>query len=335
MAVKKSETWSIAGGDVSAKAIVVAVERPTGQRERAEFANDSKGHKRLITWLRKRSTRARMCVEATGIYSLDLAFALHRAPGIEVMVANPRLIADFGRALMQRSKTDSLDADVILEFVKRMPFVPWEPPPAERLNLRSIMRRVTALKVMTQQEKNRAHAADQADAITRLIDRDIDQHVLQLERHIAKLEEHAYAIVQSQPDLAADYARLTSVRGIARVSALHILAELVVLAPDMTARQWVAHAGLDPRHHDSGTSVHKPAHISRAGNRHLRASLFLPALVASQHEPCVKAYYEKLLARGKTKLQALVAVMRKLLHAIHGMLRTQTDFVGEKFYAAT
>jgi transposase len=333
VAVKKRETWSIAGGDVSAESIMVMVERDNGQRERAEFANDTKGHKRLISWLKKRCTHVRVCIEATGIYSLDLAFALHRAPAVEVMVANPRSIADFGRALMQRSKTDALDAEVILEFVKRMPFARWEPPSPERLNLRAIMRRVTALKQMAQQEKNRAHAAQHTDEITHLIARDVDQHIVQIERHVQKLEAEAYAIVLSQPDLSASYRRLTSIRGIARVSALHILGELAVLANDMSARQWVAHAGLDPRHHDSGTSIHKPARISRAGNRHLRTALFLPAMVAVQHEPNVKAFYQQLLFRGKTKMQALVAVMRKLLHAIHGMFASESVFVGEKFYA--
>jgi transposase len=101
----------------------------------------------------------------------------------------------------------------------------------------------------------------------------------------------------------------------------------------MTARQWVAHAGLDPRHHQSGTSIHKPARISLAGNRYLRAALFMPALVATQHDPHIPAFYQKLVDRGKTnKMQAIVAVMRKLLHALHGMLRTDSDFVGEKFY---
>ena len=91
--------------------------------------------------------------------------------------------------------------------------------------------------------------------------------------------------------------------------------------------------GLDPRQHQSGTSVHKPARISKTGNAHLRRALFLPAMVASRWEPNVKAFYEKLIAKGKTKMQALVAVMRKLLHAIYGMLRHDRDFDGEKFFA--
>lgn len=271
-------------------------------------------------------------IEATGIYSLDVAFALQRAKGVVVMVANPRAIADFARALMQRSKTDKLDAEAILEFSCRMPFVPWIPPSQARLDLRSIMRRICSLKLQLQQESNRLHAAEHADEITPLIRRDIKTHLQQLQRHVEKLDAQAFAVVCADIELKRCYDRLISTRGIARTSALHILGELVILAADMTARQWVAHAGLDPRAFDSGTSIHKPARISRRGNHYLRAALYMPALVASRRDPNVRAFYEKLVARGKTKMQGIVAVMRKLLHAIHGMLRTNTDFEGQKFF---
>lgn len=327
---QKGQAW--AGGDISSKEIVVALQRDDRQRERATFANTAAGRKALVSWLAKRGSYVQVVIEATGIYSLDVAFALHRAKGIHVMVANPRAISDFARALMQRSKTDKLDAEAILEFSLRMPFVPWQPPSASRLDLRAITRRIDSLKLQAQQEANRLHAAEHADEITPLIRRDLKLHITQLERHIEKLEAQALEIVQADVELACCFKRLTSVRGIARVSAIHILGELVVLPADMTARQWVAHAGLDPRAFDSGTSIHKPARISRRGNSHLRAALYIPALVAAHHEPQVKAFYEKLVAKGKTKMQAIVAVMRKLLHAIHGMLRTDTDFLGEKFF---
>ena len=122
-------------------------------------------------------------------------------------------------------------------------------------------------------------------------------------------------------------------KGIAQSAGIQILAELAVLPGNMDVRQWVAHAGLDPRVFQSGTSINKPARISRQGNAHIRRALFLPAIVAAQHEPHVKAFYEKLLRRGKSKMQANVAVMRKLLHAIYGMLKHDRDFEGEKFYA--
>ena len=326
----KGQAW--AGGDISAKEIVLALQRSDGQRERATFDNTTAGRKALVSWLTKRGSDVQVVIEATGIYSLDVAFALHRSSGITVMVANPRAISDFARALMQRSKTDKLDAETILEFSLRMPFVAWAPPSASRLDLRAITRRIDSLKLQLQQEGNRLHAAEHADEITPLIRRDVEQHRTQLERHIEKLAAQALAIIEADAELSRCFMRMTSVRGIARVSAMHILGELVVLSSDMSARQWVAHAGLDPRAFDSGTSIHKPARISRRGNSHLRAALYMPALVAVQHEPHIKAFYEKLVAKGKTKMQAIVAVMRKLLHAIHGMLRTDTDFLGEKFF---
>jgi uncharacterized OB-fold protein len=112
-----------------------------------------------------------------------------------------------------------------------------------------------------------------------------------------------------------------------------ILAELAVLPEDMTTRQWVAHAGPDPRDYESGSSVRAATRISKVGNRHLRAALFMPAMVAARYEPRVHAYYEKLIERGKKPLQAIVAVMRKLLHAINGMFRHDAIIVGEKFCA--
>ena len=321
------------GIDVSARTLVVALERDHQPgRQRREFLNTAVGHEGLIQWLSKSATAVQVCIEATGLYSLDLALALHRAEGIEVMVANPRAIADFAKALLQRSKTDQLDAEVMLEFARRMPFVAWQPPSSPQLDLRALMRRITGLKLVSQQEKNRLHSVSQSAEITPLVRKDIQSHLVQLERHIEKLEHQAETIVQADRELARQFCHLVSVRGIARVSALHLLAELVVLAPDMTARQWVAHAGLDPRHHESGTSVHKPTRISRAGNRYLRSALFMPALVATQHDPNIRAFYQKLVDHGKTKMQAIVAVMRKLLHALHGMLRTDSDFVGEKFF---
>lgn len=329
---KQEKGRAFAGGDVSSKEIVVALQRHDQRRERATFANNTAGHKLLVSWLARHGSEVRMVIEATGIYSLDVAFALQRAKGVEVMVANPRAIADFARALMQRSKTDKLDAEAILEFSCRMPFVPWVAPSKSRLDLRSIMRRICSLKLQMQQEGNRLHAAEHADEITPLIRRDIATHLRQLERHVEKLDAQAFAVVVADLELKRCYERLISTRGIARTSALHILGELVILAADMTARQWVAHAGLDPRAFDSGTSIHKPARISRRGNHYLRAALYMPTLVAVHRDPNVKAFYEKLVAKGKTKMQAIVAVMRKLLHAIHGMLRTDTDFAGEKFF---
>jgi transposase IS116/IS110/IS902 family protein len=119
---------------------------------------------------------------------------------------------------------------------------------------------------------------------------------------------------------------VVTVPGVAETSALQILGELVVLPDSLDARQWVAFSGLDPSQFTSGTSVDKRPRISRGGSRHLRRALYMPALVALRRDPHLAAFYQRLLARGKARLQAVVAVMRKLLHALFAMFRLNQSY---------
>src|SRR5256712_2959978 len=322
-----------AGIDVSKDVLDVAVRRDERQLETARFNNDAAGHKQLVRWLLRGGRTVRVVLESTGTYSLDVALALQRTSGIAVMVANPRAIKQFTGALMQRSKTDLTAAVALREFVIRMPFVAWQPPAGHVLQLRGIARRIAALVVERTRERNRLHALAATAEASAVVCNDIEVNVRHLDRRIALLTEQALMLTANQADLQEAFERLISVPGIAGHSAVQLLPELLVLPSGMTVRQWVAHAGLDPRAHQSGTSVDKPARLSKVGHAHIRRALFMPALVAVRHEPHVKAFFDKLVARGKTPLQAYVAVMRKLLHAIYGMFTTNTDFVPEKFHA--
>jgi len=323
---------NLVGVDVSAKTFTLIIDHEGERTEAMDLPNDLKGHKKLIRMATKKGFHARIVLEATGNYSLDIALALHRAPRVEVMVANPRAVGQFAGAYLRRSKTDALDANVLVEFAQRMPFKAWTPPEAHAFDLRAISRRIEALTKTATQEKNRLHAAASFDEMSEVVRNDIEVNIRHLERRIERLREQARELIAEHPDLEQAFCHITSVKGIATVAGIQILVELAMLPADMDVRQWVAHAGLDPRQIQSGTSVNRPARISRKGNAHLRRALFLPALVAVQYEPNVNAFYEKLLARGKTKMQANVAVMRKLLHAIHGMMKHDRDFDGEKFY---
>lgn len=327
------EPTQFVGIDVSAKHLVVQLQDPKGVIHSLEFDNTSTGHRQLAKKLSKKGRRTRVCLEWTGNYSLDVALALDQAPGIELMIVNPKAAHNFAQALLKRSKTDNIDSRLLLEFVQRMPFQPWQAPSLTRLQLRATARRIRALTQMSTQEKNRLHSTEFGQQIHQPIRQALQAHLKHLKRQIQKLEESATDLVWNDAELRQQMVHLTSIKGIARTSALQILAELCVLPPDMTDRQWVAHAGLDPRHHESGSCVHKTTPISRTGNSHLRAALYMPALTTVQFEPNVRAFYQKLLQRGKKPLQALVAVMRKLLHSIHAMLRQGRDFEGHKFFA--
>jgi transposase len=295
------------------------------------WPNTASGHRQLARWLTQGGAPARVVLEATGSYSLDLALCLQRTPGIEVMVINPRVSKDFAGACGQRARTDATAAHALQEFAARMPFTPWQPPSAAVVELRAVMRRVAALVTLRVQEQNRLHALEASAALPAVVRRDVREQIAALGRRIARLEHAARALVESAPALRAAYRHLRSVKGIGQRSALALLSELAVLPPALDVRQWVAYAGLDPRPLRSGSSVHPPVRISKRGNVHLRRSLFMPALVAVRWEPAVQRFATQLTARGHAPLQVLVAVMRKLLHAIYGMLKSDTDFDGEKF----
>jgi transposase len=324
----------LCGVDVSAKDFSVAIDPGTGRLWEGVFSNDPAGHHKLVRRLTRGKRRVRVCVEATGIYHLDLCLALAQAVNVDVMVANPRTTKDFARAQLRRSKTDRTDARSLLEFVRRMEFTSWVPPKASILALRAFSRRIQALLVSRAQEKNRLHADEAVSSTPPAIRDSIERHIEAINAEVEALTHAALEVVHSDAALEKRFDHLVSVKGIAQASAVTLLAELSVLPADMAARQWVAHAGLDPRHSESGTSVQAAVRISKVGNRHLRAALFLPAMVAAQHEPQVRAFYQQLIARGKKPMQALVAVMRKLLHAIHGMFQQDDDFDGTKFFHA-
>lgn len=196
----------------------------------------------------------------------------------------------------------------------------------------AVARRLEALTEMMTQEKNRLHAASLSQALPPVIRLDLQRSIRSQQRALERLRQAALEWVLSDPQLARRYELLLSIPGFGITSALHTLAELALLPADLDVRQWVAYAGMDPREYTSGTSVHKKARISKAGNHHLRRALYMPALVAVQHQANLRAFYEHLLARGKTKLQALVATMRKLLHAIYGMFKHNQLFNGSKVY---
>ena len=314
------------GIDVAATTLAVCRRRAGGTPRRKNFANTSTGHRKLLSWLDRGPVR--VCMEATGPYGLDLAATLHAAPDIAVMVANPRAVRDFARALMSRNKTDRVDADTLSQHAERMPFKPWTPPPQALLELRHIARHITVLTNTKAAEKNRLHAARATRTTPACVIAALDDHIAALERRITVLEiEAAHRLAEID-----GVEHVLTIPGIAQKSAIQLVAELAVLPTDMTKRQWVAHAGLDPRLVESGSSINRPTRISRNGNRRLRKALYMPALAAAHRHPAFATFYQRLIAAGLTKLQALVAVMRKLLHALYAVLKYKQPFDPDKLF---
>ena len=322
----------VCGIEVSASAVDVCLGPRGGELEHRRFANTCSGHQRLVAWLRRSGRPLRACMEATGIYGLDLALRLSESAGMELMVANPRATRRFAEALMVRAKTDRVDAEVLCRFAERMPFEPWQPPTPESLELRALTRRIQALTEQRTREKNRLHAARASRSTPASVCQSLKRQIRALDQELDRLGRQVQTQIRHHPALEGRYRLLLTIPGIGPKSASQILGELAVLPPELEPRQWVAHAGLDPKPRESGTSLRKPRRISRTGNARLRRALYMPALVARRWSPHCRSFHQRLLQRGLRPIQAIVALMRKLLHAIHGVWKHHTPFNGDLLF---
>jgi transposase len=321
-----------AGIDVGSETLVLVIRKNGNAYKPQKFDNTPADRMRLAKKLAGLEN-CTVSMEATGVYSLDIAVVLHDA-GVRVMVLNPKAAHNFAKVLLCNAKTDEVDADVLAQYAERMPYQAWQRPSNEALSLRAFSRRINALTRQRAATKNQLHAASfTPDTPEGVID-DLKEGIAQLEARIERLSEGAKKLIEQTPLLQQRFELLVSIKGIAQTSAIALLGEFMLLPAELTHKQWVKHAGLDPRPFQSGKSVHQPSKLSKAGNRYIRHALYMPALSAKMHDANVRAFAEHLLAQGKKRLQVVCAVMRKLLHAIWGMFKSNQKFDSTRFYRA-
>lgn len=285
------------------------------------FDNTQTGFTQLQAWLVKhRAKRLHACMEATASYGDDLALFLYNA-GHKVSVVNPARIHGFAQSQLQRNKTDQLDAALIARFCAQQQPEAWAPPPLEIQQLRALMRRLEALQEMRQQESNRLEQASRQP----LVGESLEKMIAALDSEILRLRQFIKDHIDQHPHLKRDRDLLLSIPGIGETTAAWLLSEVQVSAYG-SARQVAAHAGLTPRHHESGTSVHGPTRLSKTGNRRLRRALYLPAVVAKRYNPIIRGFCQRLEKRGKRPMEIVGAAMRKLLHIVYGVLKSGKAF---------
>ena len=323
-----------AGIDVGLEQLTVAVHGHSSWDRPREFANTKRGHQQLIRFLQRCGAVVHACLEPTSTYHLALCYALHEAAGCTVYVADPKAVRDFALSRLRRAKTDRCDARELADYLRLLEPTPWQPPRPAVLHLRCLARRAADVTQRCTALKSRRHSAAHGLAPAAVL-RDLKKELHEQTRRLQQLRREMLHLVCHDAELQQHYQLLLSVKGIAMITALKLLAELSMLPAGLGKGQWVSSAGLDPQPRESGKAVHRPRRLSKRGNAHLRYALFMPVLSATRHCPAVRAYYQKLLARGVAKLAALCAVMRKLLQAIWGMFQTNTPFNPARFCQPT
>jgi transposase len=308
-----SVTSVVVGVDVAKAHVDVAVLGSNWIAQR--FNNDPVGHDALVSALRHVEVDL-VVMEATGGYEAALARALQQA-GLAVAVVNPKQARDFAKAMGRLAKTDRIDAQVLAEFgcalLRRPDLADFILPALDprRAALSALVVRRRQLLTLQLAERQRLQMA--SELVRPSIEDMIAAIRAQIEAIDAKLQEHV-----REHHHALD-ALLRSAKGIGPVASATLIGELPELGR-LNRREIAALVGVAPMSNDSGNS--RGRRRVAGGRFEIRRTLYMATLTASQYNPTIKAFYERLRSAGKLPKVALIACMRKLLTMLNAMAKS-------------
>lgn len=298
----------------------------SGKRKTKVVNNTKSGIADLLAWIAKQYVspeKLHVVMEGTGVYHEQAALALADA-GVTVSIVNPAQVKDFGRGLAVRTKTDGVDSFVLARYGALLKPAAWAPPAPEARMLQALLSRREAIAQDLQRERNRqekAHATDTPERIRQSLADSIEFLVKQLAQLQQDIDQH----IDRHPNLRNDMVLLQSIPAVGPQVGGNLLS--VMHSHDFgSAEQLAAYLGLVPVERQSGSSVLGRARLSKAGPARIRAVLYMAAVVATRCNPHVKAVYDRLLSRGKSKMSALGAAMRKLVHLCFGVIKTRKPY---------
>lgn len=285
-----------------------------------KFINKTEGFVELIEWLKQKKMQdVHVCMEATGAYYEGLATYLFDT-GFLVSVVNPAQIKGFGQSELSRTKTDRADAQLIARFCLAMNPGLWRPKPAHIRELQDLVRRFESLQDLYNQEYNRYLVS------SGIVQESISTMIAVLEKEMKAIKQKFQEHIDSRPDLRGKSELLETIPGVGEATIAKVLAFFGNVEDFKNAKQVAAFVGLNPKHRQSGTSVHGRSRMSKVGDSSLRKSFYLPAITAKRYNPVIKNFCEKLKKAGKPKMLIIGAAMRKLVHIIYGVLKSGEPF---------
>jgi transposase len=302
------------------------VEPLLDKRKTKVVANSETGVADLLRWLARQgadlpSTHA--LLEGTGVYHETAAAALHEA-GMQVSVLNPAQVRDFAKGVAVHTKNDAMDSAVLARYGALVKPARWQPPPVHVRELKALLARRQAVAQDLQRERNRMEKAQVSRAPER-IHQSLGNTIAFLERELAALQQDIDNHIDRHHDLKDDSRLLQSIPAVGPQVGNHLLCVLRS-STFYSAEQLAAYLGITPVERQSGSSVRGRSRLSKTGPGHIRAMLYMAAIVGIRHNPQVKAVYERLLAKGKCKMAALGAAMRKIVHLCFGVWKNRTPY---------
>ncbi len=303
------------GIDVAKDSFVVAT-KLEGKITTTLHQNNRKG---IVGFLKSLPSQSWCIMEATGVYSLQLAIALYEK-GMKVSVVNPLQLKRFAQTKLKRTKTDLVDAVLIAEYGERMQPKLYEPPAPF---MRQLQQQRMSLKLLVKTKRsflNQLHALTQLEEADKEALKACKTVLKSIKKQIDRLEEQMQKLAEQHcQDL---FILLQTVPGISKKSAL----ELIIVSGEFknftSAKQFSSFIGICPCINESGTSIRGYRGISRIGDKNIRATRYMCSLAAKVYNKACQELYERMVAAGKAKKVALVAVMNKLLKQVFGIVNS-------------
>jgi len=312
---------TVVGIDISKKTFDVSFKNKHGKWTHSNFENTSKGFVQFNEWISQHNIGdIHVVMEASGRYSEKLSYYCYNL-GLPISVVNPARIKYYGQSKLSRTKTDKTDACLIADFAMHNEVGLWIPKSPERVKLQELTRCMDNLKGDKTCLMNRIEGNSDKDII-----KIYESLIFSIQKELDKLENQMLEIVKKDEVLNRDYNNLCSYPGIGQWTALTILSEIPDIEMFDHVKQLTAYAGLNPSIRQSGTSVSGRGSISKMGSCQLRKSLYMPALSARWHNLKLKAFGDKLKAKGKKPKEVIIACMRKMLETIFWILKKKEPY---------
>ncbi|NJY64330.1 IS110 family transposase [Salinimicrobium sp. CDJ15-81-2] len=293
------------------------------------FKNDSKGFTDFNLWCskrRKETSHLVFVMEATGVYYEELAYFLH-SKNEAVYVELPQKVKYFAKSLNIKTKTDKVDAKLIADIglERSSSLKSWNPPSEQFKAIRDLCREISQLKKNKSAASSRLHAWNTAHNTIPEVIKAAEEHLEILDELIEKMEELLLERVKQDKQLYDKIERIAQIKGLGIISVTKVIAETNGFLLFNSIRQLVSYAGLDVIQDESGQYKGK-SRLSKKGNAHLRAALYMPAVTAATHNENLNKFYSRLNEKFNYKKQSLVAVMRKLLVLIYTLWKSGEDY---------
>lgn len=301
-------------------------------KEHLQFENSVNGFKGFEKWVKKSLKLSPMdllvCLEFTGQYSYQISVFLSSKDFNYSVIPGLEIKKSMGIA---RGKNDKVDAFKIAEygFLRRDKLKQYELPSKEMIKLQRI---VTLRDLFVKTNAGLKKTLVELKSIYKLKDRKVvteclDKQIKGTKTQIKKLEKAMFEIVNSSDKMRAQFQLVSSVTGIGPIVTCYFLITTQCFTKFENSRKYSCYCGAAPFTHQSGTSINKKSRVNHFANKKMKTLLHLSACVAIQRDPEIRAYYERRIAIGKSKLSTINIVKNKLIGRVFAVIKSNKPYV--------